>query len=234
MKLLSRNSTFVIYNDLLNNSEAIKSIVRNFPNIIIKYDFKSSSDYKFIEFYKDGKLSKLIYFVSEDKKEYFYFKDGLYHREDGPAIIRDDCVRYMMYGKRHRVNGPAIIYKEHVEYWIEDKLHRIDGPAIVSKDSEYYYVNGLLHREDGPALIEGAHKAYYIKGKLHREDGPAAIWENADGYSCKYSYYKNGLLHREDGPAYITGNGNETYYLNGKEITKNELWAINNDMTIFI
>lgn len=50
-----------------------------------------------------------------------WFKDGLLHREDGPAVIKK--------------NG----YKA----WYKDGLrHREDGPAMINLDgSNYYYMN---------------------------------------------------------------------------------------------
>lgn len=38
-----------------------------------------------------------------------WYKDGVLHREDGPAVIGKD---------------------EHKEWWVNGKLHREDGPAI--------------------------------------------------------------------------------------------------------
>lgn len=35
-------------------------------------------------------------------------------------------------------------------------------------------------------------------------------------------YYKDGKLHREDGPAVIWTNGDKWYYLNGKQMTKEQ------------
>ena len=43
----------------------------------------------------------------DDKKQ--WFKDGALHREDGPAIEREDGHKeWFINGKRHRVDGPAI------------------------------------------------------------------------------------------------------------------------------
>jgi len=58
-------------------------------------------------------------------------------------------------GLLHRDNGPAIIYLNGTEYWFQnDKLHRIDGPAAICADgTECWYQNGKCHREDGPAII---------------------------------------------------------------------------------
>lgn len=60
-----------------------------------------------------------------------YWKMGLRHREDGPAV--ENC------------NGNNIYYQH-------NKLHRVGGPAIeYANGDKSYYQNGELHREDGPA-----------------------------------------------------------------------------------
>ena len=64
---------------------------------------------------------------NEDVKENlndvkYWFKDGLLHREDGPAIEFPDGCKYWI------VNGA---------------YHREDGPAIEFSNGErYYYLNG--------------------------------------------------------------------------------------------
>ena len=51
------------------------------------------------------------------------------------------------------------------------------------------------------------------KGEYHREDGPAVIWGNGNK-----TWYINGRLHREDGPAIVYGSGGKYWYVNGKNI----------------
>ena len=84
-----------------------------------------------------------------------WFKDGMLHREDGPAVIDSGD-----------------------EYWYKDgKLHREDGPAVIHKDgTKFWYKNGVRHREDGPAVIysEGSRYWYlrnhYLNGKEIKEE----------------------------------------------------------------
>ncbi len=54
------------------------------------------------------------------------------------------------------------------------------------------------------------------EGQRHRIGGPAREWNN--GHK---TYFQNGKLHRLDGPA-ITDNGEEEYWIEGKEYTKEE------------
>ena len=45
-------------------------------------------------------------------------KDGLVHREEGPAIITAQGTRkWALNGKLHRTDGPAIIYSDGVKVW---------------------------------------------------------------------------------------------------------------------
>lgn len=47
-----------------------------------------------------------------------YFKDGDYHRIDGPAIIWDDGHQeWYCHGKLHREDGPAIELKDGTNQW---------------------------------------------------------------------------------------------------------------------
>ena len=52
-----------------------------------------------------------------------YYKDDVFHREDGPAVIHlDGAMSYWIDGKRHRKDGPAVIYPTGtLEYWIDGK-----------------------------------------------------------------------------------------------------------------
>lgn len=81
-----------------------------------------------------------------------YYKNDLFHREDGPAFEKS--------------NGDKFWYKN-------DLLHRDDGPACEYADGDkFWYQNDLLHREDGPAF-EGSsgRKKWFINDiELSEED----------------------------------------------------------------
>ena len=69
--------------------------------------------------------------TDESGSKYWKNAEGLYHREDGPAI--------------EWANGTK-------EWYLNGKLHRADGPAIeFANGSKAWYVNGKLHRAYGPA-----------------------------------------------------------------------------------
>lgn len=64
-------------------------------------------------------------------EEKIYKKNGLLHREDGPALILADGTKY---------------------WYNEGKLHRLDGPAIESDIFREWFQYGYLHRIGGPAI----------------------------------------------------------------------------------
>ena len=47
-------------------------------------------------------------------------------------------------GKYHREDGPAVIGANGYQYWyLNDQLHREDGPAIIhANGDQYWYLNG--------------------------------------------------------------------------------------------
>jgi hypothetical protein len=81
----------------------------------------SNKDYAYIS---AGKLHNPAgcaarYYIVNDLVE-IWCVDGLLHRTDGPAHIKDGIQSYYQNGQRHRADGPAIIYSDGtVEYWLE-------------------------------------------------------------------------------------------------------------------
>ena len=152
--------------------------------------------------------------MSVDGNKYWY-RNGEYHREDGPAIewANGDKSWYRN-GKLHHEDGPAAEYSDGTKEWYRNgEYHREDGPAIEwSNGTKEWYLNGKRHRDDGP-VVERANgtKEWYQDGKRHRENGPAI--EYADG--SKY-WYRNGNLHRDDGPAIERSDGFKYWYRDGE------------------
>ena len=72
----------------------------------------------------------------------FYYVNGKYHREDGPAVERINGHKYWyINGKLHRLDGPALEWRSGTKYYyIEDKYcytkEEFDKVA-------YLYLNGL-------------------------------------------------------------------------------------------
>jgi hypothetical protein len=74
--------------------------------------------------------------IVENDYGIFYYKDGKYHREDGPAVTEsfDGLKKWYRNGVRHRVDGPA--------------LYNDNDP-----ETEAWYFNGKYHNETGPAIV---------------------------------------------------------------------------------
>ena len=84
------------------------------------------------------------------------------------VTVNDDCTRFWwLNGKYHREDGPAIEFADGNRYWyLNGNLHREDGPAIERADgTRQWYLNGKRHRIDGPA-IEHAYgtRRWYLNG----------------------------------------------------------------------
>ena len=141
----------------------------------------------------------------------FYYHNGKFHREDGPAVeYTFGEKRWYRNNLLHREDGPAIEYANgDKEWYLNGLLHRVDGPAFYKRASgtKEWFINGLLHRLDGPAVELANEKKWFKNGKLHREDGPAI--EYADGTK---KWFKYGKLHRDDGPAIEWANGARKWY----------------------
>ena len=65
----------------------------------------------------------------------YWYKDGKFHREDGPAYIKPDGSQYWFAnGKRHREDGPAIIYPDGTQEWYINNKDITDDIINWAKD----------------------------------------------------------------------------------------------------
>jgi hypothetical protein len=94
------------------------------------------------------------------------------------------------------------------------------GKHIDEYGITYYYKDDKLHRDnDLPAEVwPNRGKVWFQNGLKHRDgDLPAEEWV------CETKFwFKNGKLHRLAGPAVTYSNKVECYYINDKELTKEE------------
>lgn len=65
-------------------------------------------------------------------------------------------------------------------------------------------------------------KRWRLNGKLHRTDGPAVIWVDGLNEWCE-EWWLNGKRHRTDGPAVIWFDGLKEWWVNGKQVTEDEV-----------
>lgn len=68
-----------------------------------------------------------------------WFKDGLLHRDDGPAVEypNDGCM-YFKHGKSHRLDGPADVLPDGIKYWYID-----DEPINCKTNEEFLRIVNL-------------------------------------------------------------------------------------------
>lgn len=98
-----------------------------------------------------------------------YIKNGAFirHEIDAPAVIDEDGTqRWFKDGVPHRVDGPAVYHpitgKSH--YIQNGRPHREDGPAYIDGECKRWFINGDLHREDGPAIDSHGKQRFFIRG----------------------------------------------------------------------
>jgi len=75
----------------------------------------------------------------------YWYLNGKYHREDGPAIeFADGSKQWCLNNKRHREDGPAIEHADGTKEWFRNgKRHREDGPAVEFADGgKEWFRNG--------------------------------------------------------------------------------------------
>ena len=85
----------------------------------------------------------------------YYIEDGSYDDENNFYHLskRIDRIIYKRNGVMHREGGPAVIYNDGSEMWAQNgKLHREEGPAVIYSHGDYeHWVNGKHHCDYGPA-----------------------------------------------------------------------------------
>lgn len=90
----------------------------------------------------NNKLNGLVIDPEGNKR---WYKDGLLHKEDGPACEYADGSK---------------------SWWKNGSLHNEKGPAFLRfNGDEEWYKNGYRHREDGPAIIGHYGKSWFSNGK---------------------------------------------------------------------
>jgi hypothetical protein len=110
------------------------------------------------------KINNEEYLIIKDGHRYYY-KEGKYHRENGPAIETANGDKYWYKnGELHREDGPAMETARGTKSWYyEGKSHRLDGPS-----TEYYNggkewcLNGIKHASES---VNGV-KIWYLCGHI--------------------------------------------------------------------
>ncbi len=130
-----------------------------------------------------------------------WYKNGLLHRNDGPAMTAtiDDSYaprghylyRYvwMYHGQKHRWGGPAVEFDNLCTQWqLHGQLnHTLPGsPTAMGDHTVEWHINDFTCNEDGPATIyESGLICWYKDAERHRIDGPAVIYPTGDMEFCR-------------------------------------------------
>jgi|SRR5690606_16973430 len=91
----------------------------------------------------------MINVVECENGDKFWYKNGLLHREDGPAREYADGDKYWyLNGILHREYGPAIERLNYSKEWYKNReRHREDGPAIeYANGNKLWYKNDILYK----------------------------------------------------------------------------------------
>jgi hypothetical protein len=127
-----------------------------------------------VEYYENGQLHRngdLPASIETSCMRNVYYKHGRIHRDnDEPAVVSENLKIYYKDGLRHREYGPAYISPLTEIWYYYGKPHRYDQPAVFNNGDEYYYENGILHRDNDLPAIELANgcKYWYINGEIQR------------------------------------------------------------------
>ena len=54
-----------------------------------------------------------------------WYKDGCYHRHEGPAFEFNGDAVWLVNGKKHRLDGPAVVYRDGMRRWYIDDIEYI-------------------------------------------------------------------------------------------------------------
>lgn len=89
--------------------------------------------------------------------------------KNGKHISENGNIKWYKDGLYHRLEGPALEYSNGDKYWIvEGELHREDGPAIEEDDlPKGYFLNGVEYSESDYYLYKEKKKLNdHLQGKL--------------------------------------------------------------------
>lgn len=124
-----------------------------------------------------------------------------------------------------------------VEQQWRDKNGKFDrqvGPARISfEDGEWFdhwYQAGVLHRKGKPAVIGNrGSEIWYNNGKISRTDGRPAVTMHIfinDEPVCEQQWRVNNEAHRVEGAAVVRSNGEQEYWVGGRQVNEMQHMAI--------
>lgn len=157
-------------------------------------------------------------------------KDGRFHCETDAAIVYDRG-RKVWYknGVMHRLDGPALEDGAEKDYWINGTKYSIENhqkhPDVIDHKNKQMKAKPLniatwvqIHgQHEGYFFIEDEGTYIYLKKGIrrHREDGPALIDKEGNKY-----WWQNDKKHRLDGPAIEFHDGKVEYWIDDVHYSK--------------
>lgn len=98
------------------------------------------------EYYDQGKLFKVVNTKTLLIK---YCKDGLLHREGGPAYVNGSTQIWFLNGLLHREGGPAMETSKYKAWYRKGQFSNPDGPHMETKKGyKAWFVGGVLYHSD--------------------------------------------------------------------------------------
>lgn len=184
--------------------------------------------------------------VINSDDEVLFLKEGVIHREDGPAMLYKSMIAYVKNGHYHRLDGPAIIKSDGVEeYLIEDKHYSSkkeweaarDRYVRIEKILKYYELDKIVKVQDVVEVQEPNSKpsdnftgvtisktdtvVFWKDGKQHRDNDEFCFYNDFNLTYAIRTKRVNGKLHSTTGPAWIDKGGDE-YFLDGVRFGSNK------------
>jgi hypothetical protein len=91
----------------------------------------------------------------------------LHSSDDTPTVeCKNGDLFWYQDGQFHREGGPAMQYANGNQFWYhKGQIHRDNGPSYEYANGDRMYTqHGQLHREDGPAVLVGEKREYWLHG----------------------------------------------------------------------
>lgn len=107
--------------------------------------------------------------MTKDDAKIFKLWENAEKHQSTPVKDAQGNVQWWRNGVRHREDGPAIEYVDGTKEWLQHGVHhREDGPAIEYADgAKEWIVKNVRHREDGPAMIWNGGEAWFIDNRRY-------------------------------------------------------------------
>ena len=132
--------------------------------------------------------------------------------KNGLVVNKSGTQEWYKNGLLHREDGPAVVYLIGIREWYQNgRLHRVDGPAC--EGSKCWYYKGIFvgHGDKPDPELWARLTSVELNG------GPLLNGYIVDLHG-NTRWYKDDVLHREDGPAFEVADGSKDWFLQGENL----------------